>query len=118
MQSTPKNNVTSVPAHVAVLRLMPCSSDKKVTITSSNEIVDVSAAIANKMKNIMQKKYPPTILSKIIGNVLNASPAPASGCIPKLNAAGKMMIPANIATNVSATTTDNDVVARLSFLLM
>ena len=56
VQKTPKNNATNVPIQVAVLRLMPCSSDKKATITSSNEIVDVKAAIANNTKNIIQKK--------------------------------------------------------------
>ena len=79
VQKTPKNNETNVPIHVAVLRLILCSSDKNATITSSKEMVDVNAAIASNTKKMIQKKYPPAILSKIIGKVLNANPAPASG---------------------------------------
>ena len=52
----PKNNATKVPIQIAVLRLIPCSSDKKATMTSSNDIVDVRAAIDNNMKNMIQKK--------------------------------------------------------------
>ena len=56
VQNTPKNNETNVPIHVAVLRLMPCSSDKNATMTSSNEIVDVNAAMASNTKKMIQKK--------------------------------------------------------------
>ena len=56
VQKTPKNKDTNVPIHVAVLRLIPCSSDKNATMTSSNEIVDVNAAMASNTKKMMQKK--------------------------------------------------------------
>ena len=55
VQKTPNNNDTNVPIHVAVLRLIPCSSDKNDTTTSSNEIVDVNAAMASNTKKMMQK---------------------------------------------------------------
>ena len=56
VQNTPKNNATKVPIQIAVLRFIPCSSDKKATTTSSNDIVEVRAAIDNNMKNMIQKK--------------------------------------------------------------
>ena len=56
VQNTPKNNATNVPIHVAVLRLIPCSSERNATMTSNNDIVDVNAAIANNTKKMMQKK--------------------------------------------------------------
>ena len=50
---------------------------------------------------------------KTLGSVTNSRPGPESGWMPTAKAAGKMMKPARIATQVSMTATLNAVFDRL-----
>ena len=49
-----------------------------------------------------------------MGRVVKTSDAPASGLMPKEKAAGKMMMPARMATSVSAKTTLTELLTMLS----
>ena len=52
-----------------------------------------------------------------LGSVIKIRLGPASGCMPTEKAAGKIMKPANTATNVSIIPTLNAVLVRLVSLL-
>ena len=53
-------------------------------------------------KNSVPQMRPPAMFTKMLGRVTKMSPGPAPVSTPKEKQAGKMMMPAMIATNVSS----------------
>ncbi len=49
----------------------------------------------------MPQMRPPAMFTKMLGRVTKMSPGPAPGSTPKEKQAGKMMMPAMMATKVS-----------------
>jgi len=73
------------------------SSTKYETGTSSNETVDVRAAIDNNIKNNPPTILPPDICANNLGNTMNTSAGPEAGFSPMANKAGNTTNPAKIA---------------------
>ena len=69
--------------------------------TSIILIPDVTAAANSRKKNNTDTIFPCGICANIWGIVMNTSPAPELGSNPKENIAGKIIIPAVSAKNVS-----------------
>ena len=69
--------------------------------TSIMLMPEVMAAASNRVKNAAETILPYCICAKICGNVTNTNPAPELGSSPKENIAGKIIIPAISANNVS-----------------
>lgn len=90
---TPKILAAIVASTVASQRFILNSSVTKRTITSNNDIEDVSAAITKRMKNISEKKVPPGIFANISGKTTKTRPVPSSGDIPNENIAGNIATP-------------------------
>jgi hypothetical protein len=97
----PNNKTIMAVIKTAVFLESFFSSVMKATTTSNIEIIAVVAAIAVKIKNIITSSPPKGILEKTNGIVINKSPGPCSGAIPKENTAGKIAIPASKDTIVS-----------------
>ena len=114
----PKTVTITVEIMVALRLLMCFSSTKKATITSSNDIEDVNAAIVSSTKNKIAHNCPNAILWNTWGKVRNTSPGPELGAILKANTAGNMATPASTAIRVSAQITCNDIEVRFSLFLM
>ena len=64
-------------------------------------IPDVTAAQKSNIKNRKEIPFPYGICANIFGKVTNTRPAPEFGSILKENTAGKIIIPASNAKNVS-----------------
>lgn len=62
------------------------------------ETVEVNEARKRRIKNRVDQNIPAGNLLKISGNTSNTKVGPASGVILKVKIAGKMIIPAKIAT--------------------
>ena len=114
--NTPSMDAAIVAIKVAFLRVIFNSSEKKATTTSSNEMVEVSAATASKIKKIEPKNPPPNIFWKMPGRVMNTKLGPLLGSIPKANTAGNIITPARMAIRVSERATETAVDARFSCL--
>ena len=85
----------------ALILVIFALSIKLATGTSKILIPDVSAAKNNRMKNAPEIISLYGIWEKIWGRVTKTSPAPEFGSSPKENIAGKIIIPADSANNVS-----------------
>ena len=79
--------------------------------TAIRDIADDHAAKTNKIKKSVPKNVPPSIEPKAMGSVWNMRPGPAPGSSPFANTIGKIAIPANNATAVSANATIMEVFA-------
>ena len=96
------------------------SSTAHVTPTSSNEMLDVRAAIPSSMKKPVPKIRPPYgsggIDARSEGSTTNTIPGPLTeGSNPEANRVGKMMSPASMAISVSAPVTHAAEETRSSF---
>ena len=101
-QRPPRAMLRPITAAEAFLRDQPnCSVQNDMEI-SDMEMVEVSEAIKSSMKNRGARIRPPAIAPKIAGSVSNTRVGPAVGDMPKLNTAGKIIIPDRIATRVSS----------------
>ena len=95
---------TSMPTHVTMelfLRLHPHWSMPNAIRFSNTAITVESAANDMNRKNSVPHSWPSGICSKMLGSVMNASPAPEPGSTPNAKQAGKMIRPASSATAVS-----------------
>ena len=82
-------------------RSPPVSSQMLEIIISNTAItVDIAAKSMKRKKRVPQIR-PPFIALKTLGRVMKSRFGPASGWIPKLKHAGKIIRPATIATKVS-----------------
>ena len=75
---------------------------KHAIIPSNTAITVENAANDIKRKKRLPQSCPPAILLKILGSVTNIRLGPLSALTPNAEHAGKIMRPANIATNVSS----------------
>ena len=109
---------TVVTSSTALGRGHLCASMKCATGTSSSEIVEVSAAIVNRMKKAAPKSCPPGRVANNRGNTAKIRPGPlALGSNPSIEKPdGKMMNPASSAMAVSSATTQQAAVMMLSRL--
>ncbi len=115
-EGTPSKNVNPATYQTTFLRLVFFSSTMNAVGTSSNEIVEVSAAIDSSIKNNAPTNRPPGILANNSGNIAKISVGPWSGACPMANSAGKIINPAKKAIRVSKTAIITPEVTRLSFL--
>ena len=87
---------------IAFPREILYSSIMKVMGISLNEIVEVIEAKNSRRKNNVAQIEPPGICWKMVGNISKISLGPALGSRPNEKTAGKITIPARIATSVSS----------------
>lgn len=100
-QREPKNSAIAVQTIHAFERLKrPCSVRKVIEI-SLIDIVDDNDARKSIKKNNVAQIAPAGIIENIRGSTSNIRVGPSAGDIPKVNTAGKIIIPARIATRVS-----------------
>ena len=98
----PNTHVTTPKILVAYMRDTENFSTTKVIAGSIREIEDVMAAKNSKIKKEVAMTPPKSIDPKAIGKVWNINPGPAVfGSRLYVKTIGKIIIPANIATNVS-----------------
>ena len=98
----PNTHVPTPKILVAYMRDTENFSTTKVIAGSIREIEDVMAAKNNKTKKEVAMIPPKSIDPKAIGNVSNINPGPAVfGSRLYVKTIGKIIMPANIATNVS-----------------
>ena len=100
--STASDPTTAAVTQIAFRREKLRSSMRNVIKISLSEMVDVSDAKNSSTKNRMAQTYPPAICWNTAGSTSNTSLGPASGCMPNENTAGKMTMPAKMATSVSS----------------
>ena len=86
----------------ALVRDIFFSSVKNAIDTSLIEIVEVSEAKKRRKKKSIDHICAPGICENIEGSTSNTSAGPCTGDMPNENTAGKMIIPARIATRVSS----------------
>ena len=108
----PKNIDSPILVAVALRRDILNSSHRYAVVISAIEMVEVSDARNSRRKNNVAQNDPPVMLANIDGNTSNTSLGPASGCCPNVNTAGKIIILASIATNVSRPAVISDVRSR------
>lgn len=97
----PKKVTKPMVMATARLRETPICSMQNEMPVSLSEMVEVRDAISNRRKKIIDQTSPKGIWRKMSGSTTNTNFGPASGCIPNEKTAGKMMIPAMMATMVS-----------------
>ena len=102
--TVPKPNAqVANPDHTqAFSRVKLLFSTNQATAGSIKEIDEVNAATANIAKNKIPISQPPVIEPNAIGKVSKISPGPELGCRLLAKTIGKIAIPANKATTVSA----------------
>src|SRR5680860_1126716 len=99
---SPNSQVATPEYMEALIRDNPKVSISHVTRGSIKEIDDVQAATSRRMKKSEPKARPPGMLPNATGSVWKMRPGPESGSILFANTIGKMAMPANKATRVSA----------------
>ena len=99
----PKRNIAEPSAIAIFERLRPSFSINLQIETSSIESDDDSAAKNTRTKNIAPINAPPGMLPNAVERVTKISPGPCPGSRPWANTIGKIISPANSATNVSPT---------------
>ena len=104
----------TIPAFKAAsVRLYEKFSTSNVIAGSIKDIAEVMAAKNNKIKKSVPNTSPPGIAPKAIGSVWKINPGPADdGSRLYVKTIGKIITPANIATNVSAKAT-REVTSRM-----
>ena len=92
-----------LPARIAIFgRENALCSSSQDTTGSNIPITLENAAKNNKIKNKRPTICPPGMLPNATGSVTNIKPGPPAGSRPCENTSGKMTMPANSATAVSA----------------
>ena len=85
----------------AFLRLQPkVSMNKAIMFSNTASTVDRLAKVINR-KNRLPHSCPPDMFTNTLGRVIKIKDGPASGRRPKAKQAGKIIMPAIIATKVS-----------------
>lgn len=98
---------------VDFLRENPCSSQKYEMDISLMDTVEVREARNSRIKKRVDQINPAGSWLKIYGSTSKTSVGPASGDKPKENTAGKIIIPARVATAESNMEVLSAVFARL-----